>query len=679
MRKGERIRLRFVFGALGCVPVFLAGWLAWLQVGQRGQILRDGKAPLRLVAATADRQAEAVEVMPQPRGSIVDRNGSVLAVDCEVYDVRARIAVPSKEGKTCATLRAWLEEVADDFARAMVADTSLSDRRESQRLYREQFRASLEKAFRTRLLPADGPVPADQPRVADVRIAGAVDVLAVVDALREVGERRGSVSMHFLRSWQRSYPERESTYGIVGHVDSRWTVDEGTAAPKLTTFGVCGLEALAALLPDEAVTRTSLRDGKGLTYFRAPVEPVARPNVLHSTLDVDLQRIAVRELSAQAEAGAREGKVTIPQWGALVLVEMATGDVLAAASWHRDGKHPEAEAFTPYQMLYEPGSIVKPLVFAYALEAGVLDWSHAFDCAPGSSDYRERIGSVGNRVVRDDHACGVLTPHGILVNSSNIGASYVGLQLEREQWHDYMRFFGFGAPLNLHVPFESRGGAEKSFDPSITLRSFRRNSAISFSFGYEMQVTAMHIARAYLRLFRGASADLRLCRGVDVDGTWLPVPTYPVVGPRFRPDVVDAVRAAMVDVVSDDPHATGAVMHGRMLKELGVDLHGVIAGKTGTAASRIGRRDGSKIEVRNASFVGFLPAHDPRWLAVCVLQKDDSARFYGGSYAAPPAVRLLLQAQSLEQRRMVQREPQVGAGGQTRTASGSPGDSGWSR
>jgi cell division protein FtsI (penicillin-binding protein 3) len=404
------------------------------------------------------------------------------------------------------------------------------------------------------------------------------------------------------------------------------------------------------------------------------------PNVVRSTLDIDLQRIAIRELAAQAEKGAREGRVTIPKWGALVLVEIETGDVLAAASWHRDAKHPQAAAFTPYQSLFEPGSIVKPLVLAYAYEAGALDWNHVYDCAPGGADYRERIAPLGRaRPVRDDHDCHELTPHGILVNSSNIGASYVGLQLDRAQWQDYMRFYGVGVPLALGVPHTSVGGTNRSsFGPGVTLRSFRANSAISFSFGYEHHVTAMHVARAYLRLFRGARAELRLCRGAEVDGTWHEAPLVRDAGPCFRPHVLDAVRAAMVDVVSNDPHSTGCHVHAQMLKELGIDLHGVIGGKTGTAASNV-PVDGRTMSVRNASFVGFLPVESPRYLAVCVLQKDDSAKFYGGSYAAPPVVRLLIQCQQLEQQRLLHQESHEGPSGQARTVSESPGDSGWGR
>jgi hypothetical protein len=79
------------------------------------------------------------------------------------------------------------------------------------------------------------------------------------------------------------------------------------------------------------------------------------------------------------------------------------------------------------------------------------------------------------------------------------------------------------------------------------------------------------------------------------------------------------------------------------------------------------------MEMRNASFVGFLPVEQPRWLAVCVLQKDDHASFYGGSYAAPPAVRLLLQTQSLEERRLFRQESHVTPVGQDRAMQSAPG------
>lgn len=685
MRLGERWRLRFVFGALGTVPLFLTGWLGYLQVLQAGELPRGDRPPLPLVAATAARQGASVEVLPQPRGTILDRNGSLLALDREVYEVRARIAVPRDHQRTVLGCLGYLSALADDLARAVAAEPSLADRGAAEREHARRFAELFAREFGTPALagiadPATAPLPKGQATAADVRLLGGVDTLAVIDALRELDDRRSSISLDFLRSYERAYPERELTHGSVGHVETTWRTDGNGRRLGLQTVGVCGLEALPELAAGQAERRSFRSDGRRRPYFLEPLEEVAPPAVLHSTLDLDLQRVAQRELAEQCERGAREGTVTIPKWGALVLVEVETGDVLAAASWHRDAKHPEAASWTPFQSLYEPGSIVKPLVFAFALEQGTLDWDHVYDCAPGSSDYGTRIGSLGRRKpVRDDHACGLLTPHGILVNSSNIGATYVGLGLDREQWFAYMRFYGFGASLGLQLPHERLGGeSRRSFDPQVTVRSFRANSAVSFSFGYEFMANALQVARAYLRLFRGGGSELRLCRGVEVDGQWRPAPVSPA-GAKFSPRAIDAVRAAMVDVVGDDPHATGHFLHERLLKEEGIDVHGLIGGKTGTAASDVFIEGRGKVNVRNASFVGFLPVEAPRWLAVCVMQKDDDARFYGGSYAAPPAARLLLQARSLAERRLLQQESRGAADGQVRSAVATPGDSGWGR
>jgi cell division protein FtsI/penicillin-binding protein 2 len=686
MKPGERIRIRCVFGLLGAVPVFLAGWLGYLQVLQAGELPRGDGSTLPLVAATAAGQGARTENVPQPRGTIVDRSGNVLAIDREVYEVRARITVPRDARKSVQKYLTYFAELANELSAAMAADPAMADRAVVREVERKRLLQLFSKEFNTGALAAlvkvpDAPLPEKQPLVADVRLAGQVDELAVIEALRRT-DARSSVAMDFLHSFSRAYPERDLTYGVVGHVDTEWKSDPATGRRWIETIGVCGLESFDDLDPSKAISRPFRLDGAGRPYFLSPLKDTPQPTVVHSTVDIDLQRIAERELTAQCEEKIADANAKLPVWGALVLVEIATGDVLAGASWHRDmALRPErrqglakSSAWTPYQNQFEPGSIVKPLVFAYALEAGLVDWEHQYDCTPGCSTYHERIGALGRRrPVRDDHACGLLTPHEIIVNSSNIGASYIGLGLEREQWRDYMGFYGFGTTLGLGLPHEFRGGTNpKSFDPSTPIRSFRANSAISFSFGYEMQVTAFQIARAYLRLFRGAGSELRLCRGIEADGTWRAAPVSPV-GAKLSPHVVDAVRAAMVDVVSADEHATGSHMHRRMLKELGIDLHGVVAGKTGTAVSQVGVPGRGKMEMRNASFVGFLPVEQPRWLAVCVLQKDDHASFYGGSYAAPPAVRLLLQTQSLEERRLFRQESQVTPVGQDRAMQSAPG------
>lgn len=695
MKPGELLRIRVAFGALSAVPIFLAGWLGWVQVAQAGTLERASGESLPLSTATADRQGWRVEKVPAPRGTVTDRDGVVLAADCATYEVRARITVPLTCRRDLTLFRPWVKRIVDGFSLALVADPDLLNRAAVRAKHRKRLMAAVKRAWALEKLPTSGTWPKKHSQAAEFLVSGGVDRLMVIDALRDyhMSDDFPTIALDFLHGFRRVYPERDLTHGIVGHCNS-YKVKQPNGGFELKTYGMCGLESFLALEPRQSSSRRYLADGHKRPYFIAPVRKATRGAVLQSTIDLELQRAAVRELTAMCEAGIRNNPEKKAQWGSLVLVELDTGDVLASASWHRGKPHPQAKSYTPYQNLFEPGSIVKPLVLSYAYEVGALDWEHEYDCNPRHADYRERIGTLGRRVVKDDHDCGVLTAHGILLNSSNIGAAYIGLQLTREQWQDYMAAYGFGRSLGLNLPWESLGGNHPdSFASNTSLRSFRLNSAISFSFGYEMTATAMQVARAYRRMFKGLGAELRLVRGLEIDGQWHPVPVKRDTGPHYRPEVVEAVRRAMTDVVSNDPHATGHHLHAAMLTETGVDLHGLIGGKTGTAATDVRSRGGKKISARNASFVGFLPADNPRWLAVCVLQKDDSARFYGGSYAAPPAVKLLLQCQNLAERGPLRQESRPSLGGQTQLSlrgvapsgaapSGvgirSPGSQGWS-
>ena len=75
--------------------------------------------------------------------------------------------------------------------------------------------------------------------------------------------------------------------------------------------------------------------------------------------------------------------------------------------------------------------MVKPLVFAVAMERGLVDWNNEIiDCRPDDSR-GWRLPGV-RRWIRDAHPCGELSPRDVLVQSSNIGAVKVGLRLGRD-------------------------------------------------------------------------------------------------------------------------------------------------------------------------------------------------------------------------------------------------------
>jgi cell division protein FtsI (penicillin-binding protein 3) len=385
--------------------------------------------------------------------------------------------------------------------------------------------------------------------------------------------------------------------------------------------------------------------------------PPARPAVLETTLDLELQRAADEELR-KAAAFVEEHYGSPPEWGALCLADME-GEVLAMVSY-RGGKRANEAAFAPLQSLFEPGSVVKPLVFSIALERGVLDWEGPdFDCTPVSGKAWRVPHST--RWIRDEHPSTRLRPRDILVVSSNIGAVQVGLLLGREGLAQYLESYRFGQATSLGLPGEAAGWLAPDRHEGGVMRmpqsEFWGYTAPSLSIGYEYNVTPVQLLRAYLTLLNGRPRDLQLYRRYAVGGEVTEVP-LPVDGPRFLSEqTVARLRDAMRGVVSDEnDHATGRILYRELLDRGAPPL----AGKTGTSEIG-GTRDGATVTVRTASFVGFAPVDRPRYVAVCVLQKPGAARFWGGSYAAPAAGRLLLHALSRSQVRRPS-SPQVSEG-----------------
>ena len=542
----------------------------------------------------------------------------MLAYDRMVLEVRAEVRVPSEEAQDRAEFTA---ELASDLAFALSTDPALGTRTEIVRRLEGRIRRAL----------------AGSPRKIDFLVDSGIESAAVLDLLRAIDARRSFLFLHYNRNHVRVYPERAATAGIVGFVGEK-LIDDGTSVPVYR-----GMEALLGLRPGSKGNWTVWQDARANRYWTDDLERPARPAVLECTLDLELQKAAHEELQRAVDA-VTDKYESPPEWGAMCLAEVETGEVLALASF-RDGERPETAAFSPLQNLYEPGSVVKPLVFSIALRRGLLNWhQETFDCRPSGAGGWYVPNS--RRLIRDEHDCGDLDPRAILVESSNIGAVQVGLRLGREGFAEYLDTYRFAQKTQLGIPGESQGWISADRVGGVMgmpQRTFWVYTAPSLSFGYETNVTPVQLLRAYLTLLSGRPRELQLYRRTAVSGRVHDVPKPPE-GERFLTDaqlglLVDAMRG----VVSDEPNATGRWLF-EELQEKGMP---VVAGKTGTSQNLAGQT-----WIRTASFAGFAPVDKPRYLAVCVLQKPGAAAFWGGRYAAPAAGRLLLRAltQSLPER-----------------------------
>lgn len=289
--------------------------------------------------------------------------------------------------------------------------------------------------------------------------------------------------------------------------------------------------------------------------------------------------------------------------GMCLVVEVATGDIMGWGLFPLfnpnvvkkvDGEWKNRMAVD----IFEPGSTMKPVVVAAALQEKVVTPATEFYCEKGKW-------SVAGKQIKDTHSYDKLSVNKIVRYSSNIGAAKIGLTLGASKYSHYLQEIGFSRPVGLPLPGESPG----------LLRPPGQWSQVdlaNISFGQGLGVTMLQMAEAYLCIAnRGVRVPLRL----------LYEPDRPVEGKRvFAPDVCDKVMGMLEEVVQQDGTGTQARIEGVR-----------VAGKTGTAqkAARGGYGDQYV-----ASFMAIFPADRPKYL-VCMMIDEPQNGHYGGVWVAP--------------------------------------------
>jgi cell division protein FtsI (penicillin-binding protein 3) len=266
---------------------------------------------------------------------------------------------------------------------------------------------------------------------------------------------------------------------------------------------------------------------------------------------------------------------------------------------------------------YEPGSTMKSFVLASALDKQVITETTELDCEKGAF-------AIGRHVVHDTHPHGLLNAKGILQVSSNICAAKVGQKLGRDRLVETYRDFGFGERFGLGLPGEGKG--------SIPFP--RAEIALATqSFGQGMSATTLQVAAGYAALANDGvlMKPYLVSKVVDSDGVVLlenkPTPVRRVVSAKTARSIVSMLESVV--------EPGGTAPKGRM------DEYRV-AGKTGTAqkADPLARGYSDKYV---ASFVGLVPAEDPRAVILVVID-EPKTDIYGGSMAAPAVKEIALQA-----------------------------------
>jgi cell division protein FtsI (penicillin-binding protein 3) len=393
--------------------------------------------------------------------------------------------------------------------------------------------------------------------------------------------------INVLREYRRFYPASEVTGHLVGFTNID---DEGQE----------GLELSAdSWLAGESGAKRVLKDrlGRSIENIES-IRPPHHGKELRTSIDLRLQYLAYRTLKAAVKThNARSGSI--------VILDVKTGEVLAMVNQPtynpNDRSQFVAERYRNRAItdIFEPGSSIKPLIIAAALESGAYEPNSVIDTAPGYV-------TVGAKKIEDSRNLGRISLTTILARSSNVGITKLAMTLQPDQLWDTMTHFGLGTMTSSDFPGESAGRLSH-------YSNWRPISQATIAYGYGISVTPLQLAQAYAVIGNG--------------GTLQPISLYALEEARegrrvVSEDTAIAVQQMLEEVVRPGGTGTKAAVAGYR-----------IAGKTGTAWKFT--TGGYSQDKYISIFAGLAPASNPRLATVVVIDEPSGELYYGSDVAAP--------------------------------------------
>lgn len=506
------------------------------------------------LSARADRQHQKTVSLEGPRGMILDRHGKVLAMNMEVPSVFGIPATLESPTKTARQLSSVLPMKIADLEKKLRQDRSF------------------------------------------VWLARKLDP--------EQGRRLDHLSLDgigVVMEGRRFYPKGPLLSHVLGFAG-------------MDGDGLEGVEhRYEAYLRGEKRIMVLQRDALGRTVFpkslaeRSPVPG----HQLILTIDEVIQSIAERELEdAVTRSRAKSGTIIIldPETGAVLAMAVSPRFDPNALSALKKQDRLQNTAITD---AYEPGSTMKALIAAAAIEEGAM--------RPTTMVFGEHGRMlVANTVIHDHEKLGWVSFAQVIQKSSNIGAAKAGMVLGEQRLHRYLQAFGFGRRTEIDLPGEGVGLVKSP-------KAWGRRSVASISMGQEIGVTPIQMVSAVAALANGGVlmkpyvvSEIR-----DAEGHLLKR-----VPPQVRRRVVSPETARSVTSILE-----GVVTHGTGTKAAIPGFR--VAGKTGTAQQidpNTRRYSNSRFV---ASFVGYVPADRPRLAMIVIIDAPHDKNASGGSVAAP--------------------------------------------
>ncbi|NNH87440.1 penicillin-binding protein PBP3 [Acinetobacter terrae] len=411
----------------------------------------------------------------------------------------------------------------------------------------------------------------------------------------ELIAKREFQAVYTEKNYKRYYPQPQPNAQIIGLTNS-----EG--------IGIEGLEMqMNTALSGHDGAQQVVRDKKG-NRFKDPevIKEVEAGENITLSIDSRLQYIMYRELTAAGVANNARSATAIA-------VDIKTGEILAMTSWPSYNPNDKKSLGNKDAMRnrgavdsFEPGSTMKPLTVAMALESGKYTTNSVVNTSPGSM-------RIGNHTIRDTHNYGALTLGGIIQKSSNVGVAKLALSLPYATLPTFYKRVGMGQRSAVKFPGESGG---LILPPS----KWNVSEVGTMAYGYGLNATVLQIADAYAMLAN---------KGVKV-----PLSLYKLEQPPKGEQIVDAKIADQVLLMMETATLPGGTATRATIPGYRV------AGKTGTAHKLRADRKGYSTSEYRALFAGVAPVSDPR-LAMIVVVENPQGSYYGGTVSAPVFARVM--------------------------------------
>ena len=399
----------------------------------------------------------------------------------------------------------------------------------------------------------------------------------------------GIAGIYQRKEYKRRYPEGEAAAHVIGFANVE---NKGQEGAELSFE-----KQLAGKPGSRRVYKDRL--GRVIESVGDDVPPIDGQDIQLS-IDSKVQFFAYQKLrDAVTQHKAKSGSV--------VVLDALTGEVLALANY--PSYSPDNRSRLTGSQLrnialtdtFEPGSVMKPITVAMALEAGRVTPQTVIPTAPGSYQ-------LDRFTIRDTRNYGSLTVEGVIQKSSNIGSLKIAQKLTpREMWDTYTAL-GYGHKPDLAFP----GAATGRVRP---WKSWKPVEQATMAYGYGLSASLFQMAHSYTAFAHDGrvipATLLKSPSGQPVDGT-----------PVFSEKNARAVRKMLA--LAAGPGGTGP-----RAQTVGYS----VGGKSGTARKQQGK--GYASNKYRAWFAGMAPIEQPRVIVAVMVDEPSNGVYYGGAVAAP--------------------------------------------